>query len=318
MRQRVGTTRLLSVRGTHYSAPALSRLSANLLLLLTGAIWGMGFVAQSSAMAAIGPWTYVAVRYVLAAVSVLPFALAEILSAPRALTRRERRGFILIGVLLFAGSILQQVGMLTTSVTNAGFLTGLYVVFTPFLALLLLRTMPHWVVWPAAVAAFVGTVLIGGGTLRTLSSGDFWVIGCAVFWSLQIIFVGLFAAESGRPFTLSLVQFAVSALLGSIGAVLTESVTAARLWAAAPQLVFGGVFSAGLAFTLQTLAQRWTTAPQAAIFLSSEALFAALFGAILLGERIPPIGYLGCGLIFAAMLAVELIPMRAEKVRLTV
>ncbi|MCP3055176.1 DMT family transporter [Aurantimonas marianensis] len=287
----------------------MSRLNANLLLLLAGAVWGMGFVAQSTAMEDVGPWTFVAAKFALATLSVLPFALRESARAGSPLPRGAPAGFVAIGVMLFIASILQQIGIVTTSVTNAGFLTGLYVVFTPFLALVILRNRAHWVVWPSALAAFTGIVLLGGGSVSALKSGDVLMIVCAVFWALQILLVGIFAGPSGRPYTLSAAQFAVTTALAALGALILEAPSLASLFAAWPEIFYGGVFSSGLAFTLQTIGQRHTTAPQAAIFLSSEALFAALFGVVLLGERIAAIGLVGCALIFAAMLAVELVPL---------
>lgn len=289
--------------------PPLSRLNANLLLLLAGAVWGMGFVAQSTAMEDVGPWTFTAAKFALATLSVLPFALHESGRAKSPLPRGAPSGFVAIGVMLFLAAILQQIGIVTTSVTNAGFLTGLYVVFTPFLALIILRHRAHWVVWPSAIAAFGGIVLLGGGSVSALNSGDILMIVCAVFWALQILLVGIFAGPSGRPYTLSAVQFAVTTALAALGALILEAPPLASLFAAWPEIVYGGVFASGLAFTLQIIGQRHTTAPQAAIFLSSEALFAALFGVILLGERIAAIGLIGCALILAAMLAVELVPM---------
>ena len=135
------------------------------------------------------------------------------------------------------------------------------------------------------------------------------MIVCAVFWAGQILLVGRYALSSGRPLALSCVQFAVCAGLSAIGALVLEAPSLDAMAGAWPEIVYGGLFSSGLAFTLQTIGQRHTTAAQAAIFLSSEALFAALFGAILLGERIGPSGLFGCALIFAAMLVVELVPI---------
>jgi drug/metabolite transporter (DMT)-like permease len=288
----------------------LSRLAANLLLLVAGAIWGMGFVAQATAMEHVGPWTYTAARFSLAALALLPFALGEARSpASRPISRTDRLGFLAIGAAIFLGSILQQVGMMSTSVTNAGFLTGLYVVFTPFLAVLALRAAPHWIVWPATLAAFLGIVLLGGGNVAALTGGDLLVIAAALFFSTQITLIGVFVKRTGRPLTLSAVQFAVCAGLALACAAVMEPFDARGLLAAWPEIAYGGLFSIGLAFTLQTIGQRHTTPAQAAIFLSSEALFAAMFGALFMGDRIPPIGYLGCALIFAAMLAVEVVPV---------
>ena len=287
----------------------MTRARANLLLLLAGAIWGMGFVAQSTAMAHVGPWAFNAVKFALAALAVLPFAWREWRRAETPLASADLLGFGLIGILLFAAAILQQIGIVTTSVTNTGFLTGLYVVFTPFFGILLLRNRPHWIVWPSTVLAFAGIVLVGGGSIGSLQAGDLLVIGCAVFWSLQLVYVSRFVQSSARPLMLSLVQFAVAALLSCVGALALETPTVASLGNAWMEIVYGGVFSIGLAFSLQTIGQRYTTAPQAAIFLSSEALFAGLFAALFVGERIAAIGLVGCACIFAAMLAVELVPL---------
>ncbi|KQT86025.1 DMT family transporter [Aurantimonas sp. Leaf443] len=291
----------------------MTRASANFLLLTAGAVWGMGFLAQSTAMAHIGPWTFVATKFLIAAMALLPFAWREGRRAhARPLDRRSLAGFCLSGTLLFVAAILQQIGIVSTSVTNAGFLTGLYVVFTPLLSLALLRQHPHPVVWPSAAAAFLGIALLGGGG-AALGLGDLLMVACALFWALQIMAVGRVVAASGRPLALSAVQFAVCGLLALAGTGLFEAPRLAGLQAALPEILYGGLFATGLAFTLQVIGQRHTSAPQAAIFLSSEALFAALFGALFLGERIGPVGLLGCALIFSAMLAVELVPLRAGR-----
>ena len=291
----------------------MTRLRANMLLLTAGAIWGMGFIAQSAAMDSVGPWTFTSARFVLAALTLLPFAAWETRRAGRSLSMRDWGGFAIVGALLFLGTMLQQLGLLTTSVTNAGFITGLYVVMTPVLALLILRTRPHWVVWPSAALALAGILMVGGGGFVAVGRGDWLMIAAAAAFALQILFVGLFSTASNRPLLLSCVQFATVAVLASAGMAAFETPALPGLRAAWPLIVYGGCISAGVAFTLQTIAQRHTSAPQAAILLSSEALFAALFGALLLGERIAPVGYGGCALIFSAILAVELVPLSARR-----
>lgn len=286
----------------------MTRLQANLLLLVTGAIWGAGFVAQSTAMQAIGPLWFIGLRFGIASLVALPLALVEARRAEKPLTRANIPGFLAVGLSLFGGAVTQQIGIQTTTVTNSGFLTGLYIIFTPILSVLLFRRMPHWVVWPAAILSLIGIFLLGGGKLDALSSGDYLTIVCAVFWALQIIFVGVVAPSVGRPMALSFCQFALCAIGGLALGFLTEPLAFDAVMAAAPEILFAGLFSSGLAFICQIVAQRHTTAAQAAIFLSSEALFAALFGVLLLGETIPTIGYLGCAILFVAMLSVEIVP----------
>ena len=292
----------------------MSRTQANLCLLLAGAAWGMGFVAQSTAMAAIGPMLFVGLRFLVATVATLPFALREWRRAEKPLTRTDWIGFTGIGLALFFGMAFQQVGLLFTTVTNSGFLTGLYVVFVPILMVIVLRRLPHPIVWPGAALAFAGIWLLSGGNLARMNIGDTLTVACAVFWALQVLLIGIYATRSGRPLTLSAVQFALCALLGLAAAAVLEPISWTAIRAALPEILYAGIFSSGLAFSLQAIAQRHTTAAQAAIFLSSESLFAALFGALFLSERIPAIGYVGCLLIFAAILLVEIVPAaRARK-----
>lgn len=291
----------------------MSRPRANLLLLLAGAIWGMGFVAQSTAMASLGPLLFVALRFAVATLAVLPLALRESRRAERALGPREWATFAGIGLLLTGGMIVQQIGMQWTSVTNAGFLTGLYVVMVPFFSVLLLRQWPHGVVWPGAALAFAGIFFLSGGELSAMTRGDWLNIVCACFWAVQVLFIGRHAALSGRPIALAISQFAICATVAFTGALLFEHLAWAGVADALPEILYAGIISGGVAFTLQIIGQRYTTAPQAAIFLSTEAVFAALFAAIVLGERLPPSGLLGCGMIFAAILIVELVPMLTRR-----
>jgi drug/metabolite transporter (DMT)-like permease len=286
----------------------MTRVQANTLLLLAGAIWGAGFIAQSTAMETLGPIWFIGLRFAVATLVALPFALWEKSHADGPVRPNDIGGFILTGLALFAAAAFQQVGLLTTTVTNSGFLTGLYVVFTPILTVLLLRRRPHWVIWPAALLASFGIFLLSGGTFAALTLGDMLTIVCAVLWSVQMICVGVFSGRSGRPVALSLIQFSVCAVLGCAAGLLFEPISLAAIKGALPEILYAGFFSSGLAFIFQNVAQRYTTAPQAAIFLSSEALFAALFGVLLLGETISPAGYVGCAIIFVAMLAVELLP----------
>lgn len=293
----------------------MSRVQANVVLLLAGAMWGMGFVAQSTAMAEIGPFWFVGLRFLLATLAILPFAVFESRQARKPVDSRNWRIFCLIGLVLFLGIVAQQIGLMTTTVTHSGFLTGLYVVITPLLGIVMFRQWPHVVVWPAALCALAGIWLLSGGGGLSLGTGDWLTILCAALWALQLILIGRYVGDSGRPVTLAVTQFAVCAALGLIAAAFLEPFDARQIEATLPEIVYAGVFSGGVAFTLQIVGQRYTTAPQAAIFLSTEAVFAALFGVAFLGEVIPPAGLVGCGLILAAMLMVEIVPSIAARRR---
>lgn len=286
----------------------MTRAQANSLLLIAGALWGMGFIAQSSAMSAIGPLLFIGSRFLVAFLVVLPFALKESARAEKRLTRSDQGAFALIGLLMFLGMTAQQIGLLTTSVTNSGFLTGLYVVIVPFIGVILFRQWPVPVVWPSALCALIGIWLLSGGGAIGLSTGDWLTILCAFIWAMQVFLISRSASHSGRPVTLAVTQFGITGAAALLLALVFEPISFDALRAASMEILYAGIFSGGIAFTLQVVAQRHTTAPQAAIFLSTEAIFAALFGAIFLGDRLPPTGLLGCALIFAAILLVEVVP----------
>lgn len=286
----------------------MTRLQANLVLLLTAAIWGAAFVSQNLAMQSIGPYWFVGLRFLIGFFVVLPFAIREDRKASAPLTPKNIMAFCFIGLALLGGAVTQQVGMLTTTVTNTSFLTGLYVIVVPVLSVILLRKIPHWIIWPAAVMALAGIYYLSGGQLSSLKVGDFWVIACAVFFGSQVLLVGIFMSNSDRPLALSAIQFLVCGVGATIIAAFIEPFAWSGVMAAGPEILYAGIISSGIAYTLQVIGQRWTTAPQAAIFLSSESLFGALFGALLLGERISLAGYIGCALIFLAMILVEIVP----------
>jgi len=286
----------------------MTRVQANLLLLLAAAIWGGGFVAQSTAMKAIGPFWFIGLRFAVATLAVLPFVLLEARKAKAKTSARHLKLYLMIGLALFGGAATQQVGLQTTTVTNSSFITGLYVVFVPLIAVFFLRRSPHWVIWPGALMAVTGIYLLSGGHLSALTIGDLLTVVCAIFWAIQITLAGTTVSETGRPLALSAAQFAVTTVCALAVAAAVEPISLSAVRAAAPEILYVGIFSSGLAFVLQVIGQRYTTPSQAAIFLSSEALFGASLAALLLGETMPAMGYAGCALMFTAMLVVELVP----------
>ncbi|WP_064684327.1 DMT family transporter [Rhizobium bangladeshense] len=286
----------------------MTRVQANLLLLLAAAIWGGGFVAQSTAMKAIGPFWFIALRFAVATLAVLPFVVLEARKATVRTSAHHAKLYILTGLALFSGAATQQIGLQTTTVTNSSFITGLYVVFVPLISVFFLRRAPHWIIWPGALMALAGIYLLSGGHLSALTTGDLLTVVCAFFWAIQISLAGTTVSKTGRPLAVSATQFAVTAVCALVIAAAVEPIALSAIWAAGPEILYVGIFSSGLAFVLQVIAQRYTTPSQAAIFLSSEALFGASLAALLLGESMPATGYTGCALMFTAMLVVELAP----------
>ncbi len=290
----------------------MTRWHANALLMLAALIWGSAFVGQAWGMAGVGPLTFTGLRFALGALVVAPLAWREWQRLRRTgagWPLADLRWVLLLGGLLCSGVVMQQVGLMHTSVSNAGFLTALYVPLVPLLAWLAQRQRPHWSVWPAALGCLAGGWLLTGATLQPLGRGDAWVVASALPWAVHVLLVGQVANRLRGAFVLAFGQFLVCALLaGTVGA-LTEPINLAGLKAAAGAIAYTGILSVGVAFTLQVVGQRHAPAADSAIVLSSETLFAALFGAWLMGDRLGPTGLAGCALILACLLAVQLLPM---------
>ncbi|MEP1209366.1 MAG: DMT family transporter [Rhizobiaceae bacterium] len=298
----------------------MSRSSANALLLIAGLVWGLGFIAQETAMEDIGPFTFMSLRFALASLAILPFALVEhqkaIASggATRPFSKHDWTAICLVGLMFFFAMALQQVGLLGTTVTNAGVLTGLYVVLTPMLAFFALGQSQPKLVWPAALMAFFGIWLLGGGGLDQLNWGDWLVVLGAIFAGLHVLAMGHAVTRLRRPAAVACAQFAVAGLMSGFGFAIARLaewrheplVSTQTLLAAAPEILYAALFAGALAFLLMAICQQYTRAADAAVLMSSEALFAAAAGAILLGERLTWIGYSGGFLLFVAITTTSL------------
>jgi len=291
----------------------LTRARSNLLLLLVALIWGSAFVAQAVAARHLGSLTFTSLRFALGAAIVAPLAWREwhMLRARRRQPRpRDLAHIAGLGTLLFLGAAMQQVGMVTTTVTNTGFLSALYIPLVPLLAWLASRQRPHWTTWLAAAGCVAGTwLLTGGGSLAAFRTGDWWVIASCLPWSVHVMLVGRAADRLHGAMLVACGQFiACSALALSLG-LATEPLTRQGLVQSLWPIVYTGVLSVGLGFTLQVVAQRHTRPADSAIVLSSETVFTAAFGAVFMGDRMGAPGLAGCALILACVLMVQLQPV---------
>jgi drug/metabolite transporter (DMT)-like permease len=283
----------------------MRRLHADLILIACAAIWGLAFVYQKTAMDHVGPLLFIACRAAIAALALMPFALYEL----RHSGGREQAGLlgmgIVAGVAFFLGAALQQAGIVTATVTNSGFLTALYVVIVPFIAWAWHRSAPGAMVWPAVGLSFVGTWLLGGGSLAGLGTGDMLVAASSIFWAAHVVILGV----SGRlalPVAISTIQFVVVAVLALAGTLAFEQPSLAAIAAAGPEIAYVGLLSSALTFTLLAVALRHTPPSEAAVLVSLETVFAAIAGAMLVGDRLPMIGWIGAAMIFSATLVVQL------------
>jgi len=282
------------------------------LLLVTAAIWGFAFVAQRVGMDHVGPFTYNGVRFVLGALTLAPLLLIRTKDSDAVSVPITRLGFFCgggaLGVVLFVAASLQQVALLYTTAGKAGFITGLYVVVVPILGLFW-GQRPSGGTWAGAGLAAAGLYLLSVTESFRMEYGDGLVLGSALFWSVQVLLVAWLSPRT-RPVGLAFYQFSVCAVLSLMTAVLFEPFEWAGLVAAAGPILYGGVLSVGVAYTLQVVAQRDAHPAHASILMSLEAVFAAFGGWLLLGEMLSLRGLGGCVMMLAGMLLSQLWGLR--------
>jgi drug/metabolite transporter (DMT)-like permease len=277
------------------------RAWAGLTLLVVAAIWGSAFVAQRIGNEMVGPFTFNGTRFLLGALVLLPFLGLQRL---RGYTRSELRSGALLGVLVFAGASLQQIGLLTTTAGQGGFITGLYLVFVPLFLWAIWRERIGWSQLAGAALGTVGLFLLSvqdvAGRLR-FAGGDAWTLAGTLAWTFQVITIGR-AAPGKDPLRLAVLEYAVCALLCLVPSAALERRTWGGIVRAGPSILYAGIFSTALAYTGQLVAQPRAAPVHAVLIMSLESVFAALFGRLLLNEQLSRRQMVGCGLMLAGML----------------
>lgn len=280
-------------------------IRANLFLLLTALIWGAAFVAQRMGMDHMGPLTFNGVRFALGALALLPLISSmdrrRTTVAPPMSTLI--RGGVLMGGALFLGAWLQQFGLCYTTAGKAGFITGLYVVFVPLIGIFLGHRYGIGT-WAGAGLAIAGMYMLSVTESMTMDKGDALVLMSAFFWGVHVLLIGKLTGGLAAvdAIKLAAVQFAFCSLISLTGAALFEHITLSGLWAGIIPLLYGGLMSVGVAYTLQVVAQRDARPAPAAIILSLEAVFAAVAGWMLLGEILTTQALIGCALMLGGMI----------------
>ena len=284
----------------------INQLRGSLLLLLTSMIWGAAFVAQSAGMDYIGPFTFNGLRMLMGAAVLLPFLLKRRTGAHTNASERKMllRGGILCGVALFVGSTLQQIGIVDTTAGKAGFITAMYVVLVPVMGVFVGHKQP-WLVWLGVALSAVGMYFLCVHESLSLNRGDLMVLAGAVGFSFHILLIDRYSAHVDGV-KLSCLQFFVAGVLGLVFMFLFETPQISQIFAAWLPLLYAGVLSCGVAYTLQILGQRDTDPTIASMILCLEAVFSVVFSWFLLGERLSAREIFGCVLIFAAILLAQL------------
>lgn len=284
------------------------KLRSDLILLLAAIIWGFAFVAQRVGMEFVGPFTFNGVRFTLGTLALIPFLFFGkkfTLKDPLLVISKRKifLGVIGTGILLFIGVSLQQVGLKTTTAGKAGFITGLYVVFVPIVGIFL-GHRTNLYTWLGVLLSATGLYLLSIQSGFRMEHGDLLVLGCAVVFTFHVLLIGWLSPRM-NSFHLATGQFAICALLNLIVAFSIEPVDAGKIMDAAVPILYGGIISVGIAYTLQVIAQKEAHPAYASIILSMEAVFAALGGWMILHESLSQRSLAGCFLMLAGMVIVQ-------------
>ncbi|EQB2604811.1 DMT family transporter [Aeromonas salmonicida] len=278
-------------------------MRSNMMLLMAAAIWGLGFVAQRLGMDHMGPYTFNGLRFLLGAASLLPL-LWWLKSRQPAGQSDDRRllltGGLLAGAVLFSAASLQQVGLLYTTAAKAGFITGLYIILVPVIGLAL-RHKTGTNTWVGALIAMAGLYYLSVTEDFTIGYGDLLQVAGALFWAIHLLVLDHYSSRVA-PIRLAGVQFLVCGLLSLAVAFSIEMPTVSGAVAGWQALLYAGLVSVGVGYTLQVVGQRGAHPAHAAIILSLETVFAAIGGVLLLGEILDERAIVGCALMLAGML----------------
>ena len=299
------------------------KILGNALLILTAMIWGTAFVFQRTGMESIEPITFNAARMALAAVAVGAVSVAATAAEKKRLAgagpvatgpgEEQRRAYnrdtviggILCGTFLAAASIFQQMGIVYTTAGKAGFITAMYMLLVPVIGTVFFHKRNSWIVWLAVLIGVAGMYLLCMTEGFRLTRGDTLVCICALLFSGHILCCDHFV-QLGNPIRISAIQFAACTVLSAIAAVILEQPTWDKIVSAAIPILYCGLISGGLGYTLQIVAQKFTDPTIASLLMSLESVFAVIAGALLLGERMSVRELMGCVVMFAAIVLVQI------------
>jgi len=286
-------------------------LMADGALLLVTMVWGLNFVVMKNALLIITPYMYLGIRFILASL-ILALVFKRQL---KELTKEDLKGGLTIGLCLFVGFVSQTIGLLYTTPAKSGFITTIYVVLVPFLALFLTREFPGWFQVLGAIITFTGLGITSINRDLTINFGDALTLVCAVFFALQIIYTEQYVKKA-NPVNIAILQTGITGVLTMAMGLILEPVPTGldfNLWAA---ILYAVVFCTAGAFAIQNTAQKYTSSTHAAVILGMESVFAGLFSFLLWGEVLTMKTVLGFMLIFSGVMITELLPADKRKARM--
>jgi drug/metabolite transporter (DMT)-like permease len=299
-------------------------LKTDSLLLLAALIWGVAFVAQKSALNHIGPYTFIAIRFVISALLILPLALREqwkVSEEEKFFTAPDLMRKMFMVFVAFSGAvILLQKGIADTSVTNAGFISGLYVLFVPYISWAFYgQRLSVWILPPACLSLIGVWFLEGGnlGTQGTFSKGDTLVLLSAIGFALHFVLIRQIMKKAHAPFRLACLQYFAVAAVTALAAWKLENPDIAHIKAAWLPIIYAGAISGAIAYTLEIVVMQYAPATYSAVILSTESVFAAFAGMLLLNEHLTLFKGIGCFLLMCAVLFAPPPPKRKQGRRAT-
>ena len=282
-------------------------------------IWGTTFIAQDTGMDKIGPLTFNATRFFVGFLSIMPIALLiEKKKISEEINNNKKLFFKLlfwIGLFLFLGTFLQQTALLYTDVANAAFFTIFYVPMVPIILFLIYSKSIHWSIWPSVLFCLFGVYLLSDFSDATIRLGDGLVILCALFWALHIIFIGNFIKNFNLPLFFGALQALIVSFFSFIFAIFFETITISNILNESISIIYAGVLSGGIAFTLQIYAQKNISPAPAGIIFSLEGVFATIAAWIILNQILDINNVIGCFLIICGVLFSQLLPLYGSKVK---
>lgn len=278
---------------------------AIIMLWVTAAIWGFAFVAQRAGMEFIGPFTFNGIRFLLGSASLVPliFWMKYKKASPSAKQKNILKGGLLAGLVLFIGASLQQAGMVYTTAGKAGFITGFYVILVPLIGIFIGQHITK-LLWIGAFIALAGLYLLTVNGPFILQKGDFLILLSALFWAIHVQLINKLV-DTHAALPLSAFQFAICGILSLTTGFIFETITINTILQAIWPLLYGGLMSVGIAYTMQVVAQQHVHPAYASIILSFETVFAVIGGWLLLNEMLSLRSLAGCLLMLTGIIIVQ-------------
>lgn len=288
---------------------ANTKLKGNLLLLITAVVWGISFVSQRSGMSYIKAFTFNGIRTMLGALVLIPVIIMTDKKKPAGEKKTKNAktlatAGVLCGVLLGAAGTIQTYGMVYTSAGKAGFITALYLIIVPILGIFMKKKIRP-LVWVCVALATVGMYFLCVNGAIDINRGDVIVFVCSFIFALHILAVDKYAPEV-EGVKLAFLQFFVAGFLNIVLMLIFDKPDINAIWQCRTEILYSGIMSCGLAYTLQIIGQKYTDPTSASLIMSMESVFSVLAGWVLLGETLKYNEILGCVLVFAAIMLVQL------------